>query len=342
MLHRFLAAPLILTLASLPGPAAGQSPDPREFGITLEKHHVDFKVQGKLIARYVTEGEKLAKPYFYPLVAPNGGIVTRGWPMDDSDPKELKDHVHQKSAWFCHGDVIPEGLEIKDKIKGVKGVDFWSEHKGHGRIVCTSRDVKKAKDRVSLITQNEWRTADGVKILDETRTIHLSQVPAGWLLTFEIDLHASVYPITFGDTKEGCLGVRVPWTMTESKGKGKLTNAEGKSGMKAIWGHASPWCDYSGPVRVMGQPETTVVAGVAILDHPSNPVKAYWHSRDYGLMAANPFGRKAFPGVPKDASVVKLARGEHLKLRYGLLLHSGDVKDGKVAETAEKFFKSKE
>ena len=29
---------------------------------------------------------------------------------------------------------------------------------------------------------------------------------------------------------------------------------------------------------------------------------------------------------------MRLAKGAHLKLHYGLLLHRGDAKDGKVAE----------
>ena len=39
--------------------------------------------------------------------------------------------------------------------------------------------------------------------------------------------------------------------------------------------------------------------------------------------------------------LVKLAKGDHLKLRYGFYLHSGDVKSGKVAEAFEQFKKLK-
>ena len=60
--------------------------------------------------------------------------MTRNYPPPEG---QAKDHPHQKSAWFCHGDVIPEGIELKDKIKGVAGVDFWSEAPGHGKIVVT-------------------------------------------------------------------------------------------------------------------------------------------------------------------------------------------------------------
>src|ERR1700730_9816725 len=100
--------------------------------------------------------------------------MTRSWPMEKAQPGGSMDHVHQKSAWFCHGDVIPEGLELKDKIKGVEGVDFWSESPGHGRIVCTHVDeARQDMNRSRITTRNEWRTAGGTKILDETRAISL-------------------------------------------------------------------------------------------------------------------------------------------------------------------------
>jgi hypothetical protein len=64
-----------------------------------------------------------------------------------------------------------------------------------------------------------------------------------------------------------------------------------------------------------------------------------WHSRGYGLMAANPFGRdkSGFPDAKGRTDLVKLAKGEHIKFRYGLLVHPGDAKEGKVAECYETF-----
>jgi hypothetical protein len=35
--------------------------------------------------------------------------------------------------------------------------------------------------------------------------------------------------------------------------------------------------------------------------------------------------------------LVKLAKGEHLKLRYGILLHAGDAQSGKVADCYKAF-----
>src|SRR5450432_999827 len=131
------------------------------------------------------------------MVAPNGVAVTRPWPMERGTKGETVDHFHQKSAWFCHGDVIPEGIELKTKMSGVSGVDFWAEGTGrHGRIVHTKWDTTKD----GMQERNEWVTPEGIKIMDEVRTIAFVKVGPGYLFTLDVDLKASVCPITFGDT----------------------------------------------------------------------------------------------------------------------------------------------
>jgi hypothetical protein len=326
----------LVLLAGLGAPAVGRG----EASIEVVKGELIFRAGGEVVTRY-HNGTDLAKPYFWPLNAPGGVPVTRGWPMEKAGPGDQTDHVHQKSAWFCHGDVIPEGIELAHKIKGVEGVDFWSETAGHGRIECVRvGELHHDKDHAWVGTANTWTTADGVKILDETRTLHLYDFHEARLLVLDIDLHASMVPITFGDTKEGSMGVRVRTSITEDKGKGHITNAEGKTGegrlgnaeQKGCWGLVSAWCDYSGPAG-------DATAGIALFADPKNPYPSAWHSRGYGLMAANPFGRakSGFPSQRGKTELVRLAKGEHLKLRYGILIHLGDVKEGKVASYIEKF-----
>jgi hypothetical protein len=333
---RWLSVAATWGLAAAAAAAAGDG----EVTAEASKDRIEFKVGKDLITTYHIEASN-AKPYFWPLIAPNGVTVTRAWPMEKAKAGEKTDHPHQKSAWFCHGDVIPEGIEIKAKVKGVEGVDFWSEEPGHGKIICVKvGEPEVGKGRVKVATTNEWRTADDVKVLEETRTISLHDLGDSRLLVLDIDLHASVAPITFGDTKEGSLGIRVREGLNEEVGKGKLTNADGKTGEKGpdgVWGRQSAWCDDSGPVD--GK-----TAGVAVLADPANPSPSCWHARGYGLLAANPFGRdkSLFSAVQGKTDLVKLAKGEHLKLRYGILLHNGDVKDGKVAEAYERFVKLKE
>lgn len=301
---------------------------------------IEFRIGKELVARYHI-GSEVAKPYLWPLNAPGEICVTRGWPMLKGLPSETVDHVHQKSAWFCHGDVIPEGLELKVRSgdKNVKGVDFWSEGKGHGSIVCVQVDEPRSEAMgVSVVTKNEWRAPDGAKILEEVRGIAVQNLGDSRLIHLRIELQASVCPITFGDTKEGSMGVRVndEFRLTAPKSNGVVTSSDGaiaKAPAKdnlPMWGKHADWHDYSGSVD-------DKMVGIAIFDHPKNSVRAAWHTRAYGLMAANPFGRAAFPGLKGE--LVKLAKGEKLKLHYGLLMHKGDAKEAKVADHFAAFAK---
>lgn len=302
--------------------------------ITQTKDAIEFKIGKAHVATYHV-GASVAKPYFWPMNAPGDITVTRGWPMVKGLPKETTDHVHQKSAWFCHGDVIPEGIDLKVKSsdKRVKGVDFWSEGMGHGKIVfIAASGITNGPKHGVVTTKNEWRAADGTKIMDETRVIHLVELANARLFVLEITLKASVCPITFGDTKEGSMGVRVNDEIVTKNG-GHFYNADGKVDEKEIWGHPSVWCDYVG--QIGGK-----TAGIAVFDDPANKFKAAWHARGYGLMAANPFGRDgSFPSQKGKTDLVKIAKGDELKLRYGILLHAGDTKEGKVAEAFDVFKK---
>jgi hypothetical protein len=342
-----LAALAAWTTSLSAGEADGGDKPRRSPGVSIKvsDEHIDFLVGTDVVSRY-HKGADVAKPYFWPVAGPGGVALTRAWPMVESQAGQSSDHPHQKSAWFCHGDVIPEGVEVRDRIKGIEGVDFWSETRGHGRIVCTQvQNATVAGSHGRIPTHNEWRTADGVKILDEERTIHLYDFGDTRLFVLDIDLYAGVCPVTFGDTKEGSMGVRVSDRITEEKrvgkkvvqGAGKIENAPGQVGEKACWGRVSDWCDYSGPID-------DKVVGLAILADPSNKYPSCWHSRGYGLMAANPFGRarSGFPAMKGRTDLVKLAKGEHLQLRYGLLLHPGDARDGKVADYYQRFVKLRE
>jgi len=312
--------------------------------VTIEtgENTLDFKIGKETVAKYqisgtvqVEKGEgtkPLAKPFLWPVLAPNGVHVTRDWPMDRSSPDKT-DHFHQKSVWFCHGEVIPEGIDVGNK----KFVDFWSEAPGHGRIVNIRGKLKGA----TAVSFNEWRTAADEKIMDEERSITLQEVAGGRLFTFECKLTASVCPITFGDTKEGSFGVRVNDALrTEISTGGTVTSSDGSTAMAPLkdnlpmWGKLADWHDYSGTVGGKR-------AGIAIFDHPKNPSRAAWHTRAYGLMAANPFGRakSGFPDLKGNTDLVKIDKGKNLTFKYAIFVHDGDAKTGKVIEAYEAFKK---
>lgn len=321
-----------------------------EITVVVGKEAIEFKSGSAVVAKYATASTN-AKPFLYPVLAPNGTPVTRGWPMEMGLPGEAtKDHIHQKSVWFTHGDVIPEGIELKTKHpnKNDKGVDFWSETKDkdgkprHGRIAVVKVGEPKKTDRgIRIETQNEWFTPDDVKIMDETRVLTFSETAEGRLFVFEITLKATVCPITFGDTKEGSFGIRTHDALRPSEKDGATVTTGSneavvppKKDNLPIWGHPTPWIDYSG--KVNGKE-----VGIAVFEGPSNTPKASWHVRAYGLNAANPFGRagSGFPSQKGNTTLLKLDKGGELKLKYAVYAHNGDVKTGKVAEAFEAFKK---
>ena len=83
---------------------------------------------------------------------------------------------------------------------------------------------------------------------------------------------------------------------------------------------------------------------LTVFADPKNTYPTYWHVRDYGLMAANPFGRKkaGFHDGAAQKELVRLDMGEHLELRYGILLHDGDAKTAEVAANYQRFVKLRE
>ena len=60
--------------------------------------------------------------------------------------------------------------------------------------------------------------------------------------------------------------------------------------------------------------------GMTILCHPDNFRPSWTHARNYGFMAANPFGRKAMNKGDESKVIVK--PGESLRLRYGIWIHA--------------------
>jgi hypothetical protein len=231
-------------------------------------------------------------------------------------------------------------------------VDFWSEAKDkadgtarHGTVKCVSVGEPKVVSRghASIVTKNEWMTPDGVKILDEERTLHFQDLKVGRLFTFESRFTASVCPISFGDTKEGSFGVRVnDELMPKLKDGATVTSSDGtvlraptKDDM-SVWGKPANWIDYSG--RVGGKS-----VGVTLFEDPANAARGGWHARAYGLLAVNPFGRdhSGFPSQKGKTDLFKIAKGGELVVRYGVYAHIGDVQSGKVAEAFETFKKGK-
>jgi hypothetical protein len=263
------------------------------------------------------------RPYCYPLIGPGGVAMTRNYPMKDL-PGEAHDHPHHRSLWFAHG--------------SMNGYDFWSEQKAFGKTVHVDfPQVTSGKKAGVIRERNKWVAADGKVVCTDERTLRFYNPasPSERLIDFEITLHASNGDLTFGDTKEGTMAVRLAETMKLKGpvGKGHSVNSAGVRDGEA-WGKRAAWCDYYGPVE--GK-----LVGIAIFDHPKNPHHpTWWHVRDYGLFAANPFGQHDFDKLPdKNAGDLTVPAGKSVTFRYRIYLHEGDDQQAKVAERYQQYVK---
>jgi hypothetical protein len=279
--------------------------------ITVERSEKGavVKIDGQLFTEYLVRSG--TKPVLWPIIGPTGKPMTRDYPMRNRTG-ETKDHPHQRSLWFSHGDV--------------NGIDFWGERGKVGTIKHLEFTKIAGGNPAVISTRNAWLGPDGRPVYEDQRVLHFDTDGDARWIDFDITLKATEGEVTFGDTKEGTFGVRMAETLSvDAKRGGKIVNSRGEVN-GAAWGRAAPWVDYFGPLD--GK-----TVGIAIFNHPDSfRYPTYWHVRTYGLFAANPFGLHDFPGGKKANGAFKVARGESVTLRYRVLLHRGDETEGKVVE----------
>ncbi len=294
--------------------------------ITELADRVRVEIGGQLFTEY--HFKNTPRPYCHPVLGPGDLLMTRDWPMKDT-AGETHDHPHHRSLWFAHG--------------AVNGLDFWSEQKEFGTVNHDGfTKISSGKDVGVISSKNKWIARDGKIQCTDDRTLRFYNLPNNErVIDYEITLHASHGDVTFGDTKEGSMAIRLAETMrlkpnqaNTGKPAGHIVNSQGvRDG--ATWGKRASWCDYYGPVN--GK-----TVGVAIFDHPQNPRHpTWWHVRDYGLFAANPFGQHDFEGLKdKSAGNLVIPAGKSMTFRYRLYFHEGDEQQARVADRYAEYVKS--
>jgi hypothetical protein len=277
--------------------------------IARQSGNLEIHIGDELFARYdTTTGPN--KPYFHPLFAPGGKRIVRGYPLLQIEG-EGKDHPHHRGMWFTHGDV--------------NGQDFWSEGAKAAKTIHREyEEILSGPVYGYFRARTDWIANDGKKIAEDVREVTIYPIAQTYVIDFELTIKAVGGPLIFGDTKEGSFGIRVPDSMRVRGGGGHIMTAAGLRDAEA-WGKRAEWVDYYGPV----DGETV---GVAILDHPSNlRFPTYWHVRDYGLFAANPFGLHDFiRGTPPGAGKLTVPEGKTITFRYRIAFHKGKTDEADI------------
>ena len=317
----------LLVLAALVAPVAAlHAAAGSNVKLTRTDGTVRVEIGGKLFTEYVFKD--VPRPFFYPVLAPDGTEMTRNYPMKKGVAGEVEDHPHHRSLWFTHGNV--------------NGIDFWAEGGNNkGKIVNDSVE-HSVKDGVGIIkSRNKWVAADGAVQMNDETTVRIKGTPEARILDYEVTLKAPAgKPVVLGDTKEGSMAIRLPLWMTPTHAQGKGKKHEGKgtiindSGQlnDDTWGKKSTWVDYYAP-------KDGKVYGVAMFDHPKNPrYPTWWHVRSYALFAANPFGKHDFEKLPDaKAGDLTIAPGESVTFRWRIYFHMGDEKTAKIAERYKEY-----
>lgn len=307
-LRQCCAAAFVLWLAGAATLSAAES----GFAFSQAVGQMSITHNGQPVATYVFRDDKILRPHFRQLYAPGGIQVTRSCPPVPGRDATDHDTMHP-GLWLAFGDI--------------NGHDFWRNR----AVIQHERFIEPPAvldGRLAFTTQNRLCTTNGQTVGTQRSRITLAARPAGYLLIWEATFSAEQDHLVFGDQEEMGLGVRVATPLTEKNG-GLIAASTGAKTASATWGKAFDWCDYSG---VVGDRR----AGVTLMPDPANFRPSWFHNRDYGLMVANPFGRKAMG--QGDASRVEVKKGERLRLRFGVLLHSAPTGQGRDEAAAYRDF----
>lgn len=282
--------------------------------LLLKAEPTTIRVGGREVTRLYTSG--YPKPFLYPILAPDGTVLSRGWPIEPR-PGDKEDHTWHRGIWWGHGDI--------------NGMDFWREQQGTASIRV---------DKVTPLGRDGYRleqtllTPSGESLASLRTTWRFTAEPAASIIDARIELSSS-RELRFGDTDDGGFAVRLREEFREDRGAA-LINSEGGRGAKQIWGKPARWTDYS--TLVDGKPY-----GVAILSHPDNlRHPAGWHARNYGLNSANPFAASSFveeKGGQRGAYI--LPAGKLLRFDYRVIVHLGDATTAGIAARYEQYAKAR-
>lgn len=336
MYKRLISLVLALMLAAVLSNCAQQASAQK--GVVVipneSEKEVDILMDGQPFTSYIFDSkyDVLKKPTLYPLRAPSGVVITRGYPLE-TKAGERTDHPHHIGLWFNYGNV--------------DGLDFWNNSSAipaerapkMGHIVHTGiTETKSGEDAGVLGVTMDWNNHDNKTIMKENARYVFHKGENRRVIDYIITLTAQDQTVKMPDDKEGVLGIRVtralelptkrPIKLTGPDGKpmevpvldntgvtGDYLSSEGVTG-EDVWGTRGRWMELTGVVE--GHPVT-----LAILDHPDNVgFPTYWHARPYGLFAANPLGQAIFTNGKKHLNY-ELPAGQSVTFRYRILILSG-------------------
>jgi hypothetical protein len=310
----------LLAVLTLPTPTNGFSDEKpsvagktwgekaKGFHLVGQDGSLDIHLDGRKVATYFFRHAEVKRPFFAHVTTRGGTQVTRAFP-----PVKGKDPVD-------HADMHP-GIWLG--FANLDGVTFW--HNKEGEVVHDGFEGDiTAGESATFVALNRY-VAPGGKVICKQRTAYrLVRDEAGWLLAIDATF-SSDKPFAFGVKEEMGLGIRVATPIAVKGGSGSIASAGGGRDEKGTWGKVDSWWDYSGTIdrrRV----------GLMVMSAAGNP-DVWAHSRDYGVLVANPF---PVDNKENQGKKTVVEPEKPLRLRFGVLVHDCAADEAFDAKAAAK------
>lgn len=244
------------------------------------------------------------RPFIHPIVAPDGdGVLTEDAPSH---------HPWQ------------HGLYVG--LNDVDGIGFWTEgltgNAQDGSFHPRPLDAPKlVGDRAEWSVITEWRRPDGSALLSETQAWSFSARGDAGELDLTWTLRAAAGDVRFGKSAYGGLFVRMPY-----RTQGSVVTSAGHRDAASAEAQPARWVAIAMPIpdRRAADP----VAGLALMDHPSNP----GHPTPWRVD-----GQLGIAPSRCIAGAWRLSAATPSTSRYRVLIHAGATDVGAVEASWARF-----
>lgn len=264
---------------------------------------IDILINKNLFTSYIfSQDEKY--PFFFPVNGPSQATVTS---MRNAN------YPHHSSLFF--------GCDR------VNGGNYWQEGLEQGQIVSLRTDLLQAEgDKVVIENECIWRRPGASAPIKDLRRITVS-APSENLYQIDFDVTMEMLmDVTILKTNHSLFSGRMDADLAVTNG-GTMINSNGEKGEKETFGKKAAWIDFYGK-------RGTKTEGMAIMQHPSNDwYPSPWFTRDYGFFSPTPMY------WPENDQSTSLKKGQAIRLRYRVLVHSGDHLEARIAEHFQQYSK---
>jgi len=262
---------------------------------------IDILVNKNLFTSYIlSQDEKY--PFFFPVNGPSNASVTS---MRNAN------YPHHSSLFFGCDEV--------------NGGNYWQEGLERGQIISIRADIiESGNDKVIIENECIWRRPNANAPIKDTRKITIT-APSKDIYQIDFDVTLEMLmDVIIEKTNHSLFSGRMDADLAVING-GTMINSNGEKGEKETFGKKAAWIDFYGK---RGDKQE----GMAIMQHPSNEwYPAPWFTRDYGFFSPTPMY------WPQNDKETNLKKGQTIKLKYRVLVHSGDTSTAKIAEQFEKY-----